>query len=211
MAHLILVRHGQSSYNAQDKWAGHLDEPLSNLGEQQARHAGQALKKLGIHIDMAFVSKLQRAEKTLKLILEEIKQDPPIMRSHALDERDVGDLVGVKIADADRRYGKELVTKWRFTYDARFPNGESLADVHKRAMPYLEEHIFPLLRKGKNVLVVSHKATLRTIIIALEKIPHERSPLLTMHNAAPRVYEYDDAMSIISVHEMDLETQQKGV
>ena len=151
---LILVRHGQSQWNLENRFTGWTDVPLTEAGIEEARHAGRLLKDY--HFDKAFTSSLVRAQETLRYILEVTGQtDVPIERDQALNERHYGDLQGLNKDETALKFGKEQVHIWRRSYDIAPPNGESLKDTRARVMPYYEAHIEPLLKAGKKVLIVA--------------------------------------------------------
>ncbi|MEP7291950.1 MAG: 2,3-bisphosphoglycerate-dependent phosphoglycerate mutase, partial [Chloroflexota bacterium] len=163
---LILVRHGQSQWNLENRFTGWTDVPLSEAGIEEARHAGELLK--AYHFDHAFTSALTRAQETLRLILEVTGQtDVPTDRDQALNERHYGDLQGLNKEETATKFGKEQVHIWRRSYDIPPPNGESLKDTRARVIPYYEEHILPLLKEGKKVLVAAHGNSLRALVMVL--------------------------------------------
>src|SRR5688572_1984244 len=159
---LVLVRHGQSQWNLENRFTGWIDVPLSNKGEEEAKSAGKALK--GIRFDIAFTSLLKRAQHTLNFILEEIGQkDISFERDVALNERHYGALQGLDKKETMDKYGEKQVHIWRRSYDIAPPKdktdlnaegiSESLKDTAARTLPYFRERILPLVKSGKNVLV----------------------------------------------------------
>jgi 2,3-bisphosphoglycerate-dependent phosphoglycerate mutase len=199
MPTLVLVRHGQSQWNLENKFTGWVDVPLTELGEKEAKRAGSHLK--GMKFDIAFTSDLQRAQKTLRSILEEIGQtDLRIVRDKALNERHYGDLQGLDKAETAKKYGDEQVKIWRRSYDIAPPGqgGESLKDTAARTLPYFNSQIVPLLKQGKNVLVAAHGNSLRSIVMDLEKLTKEQVLELNLETAVPRVYEMDKDLRILS-------------
>jgi len=172
MAKLVIVRHGQSLWNKENRFTGWVDIDLSAKGREEAIEAGKKLKNL--HFDTAFTSDLKRAQNTLTLILKEIGQENiPVFRDKALNERHYGDLQGMNKDAARERFGPEQVHIWRRSYDVAPPNGESLKDTEERVVPYYQSEIEPLLREGKNVLVVAHGNSLRSLIKYLEHLSPE--------------------------------------
>src|SRR4030095_11204117 len=150
MKKLVLLRHGLSQWNSENRFTGWVDVPLSPEGEAEARRAGELLK--GYHFDRAFTSALTRAQETLRIILEVTGQtDLPIERDQALNERHYGDLQGLNKDETAQKFGKEQVHIWRRSYDVPPPNGESLKDTRARALPYFDTHIKPLVLAGKSV------------------------------------------------------------
>ncbi len=187
---LVLVRHGQSLWNLENRFTGWTDVPLTEAGEAEARHAGDLLK--GYHFDQAFTSALIRAQDTLRIILEVTGQtDLPIERDAALNERNYGDLQGLNKAETAQKFGDEQVHIWRRSYDVAPPNGESLKDTRERVMPYYDAHILPLLKQGKNVLVVAHGNSLRALVMVLDNIAQRDISDLNIPTGAPLRYLID--------------------
>src|SRR5581483_9551527 len=140
MAELVLLRHGESQWNLENRFTGWVDVPLSPRGEAEARAAGEKLR--GRRIDKVYTSVLRRAIDTARLALEQAGMpDLPVERDAALNERMYGDLQGLDKAEAARRFGAEQVRLWRRSYDVRPPGGESLADTAARVLPYWETHL----------------------------------------------------------------------
>ena len=195
---LVLVRHGQSEWNAQNRFTGWADVDLTARGVEEAHKAARALKEKGIRFDEAFTSDLIRAQRTLDIILKDLGQtDIPITRDKALNERDYGDLVGMNKDDARRKWGEEQVHIWRRSYDVRPPGGESLKDTAERAVPYFEKHILPKVEAGENVLVSAHGNSLRAIIMWLEKLTPEQVLKLELATGVPILYELNDKGEIV--------------
>jgi 2,3-bisphosphoglycerate-dependent phosphoglycerate mutase len=202
MPTLVLVRHGQSLWNLENKFTGWEDVPLTEQGEKEALQVGQCLKAM--KFDIAFTSVLQRAWKTLQIILGEIGQeDLPVLRDKALNERHYGDLQGLNKAETAQKFGEEQVKNWRRSYDIAPPNGESLKDTAARTLPYFDEEIVPWLKQGKNVLVVAHGNSLRSIIMHLENLTKEQVTELDLETGNIRVYEMDKNLKILSVKILD--------
>lgn len=166
MGTLVLLRHGQSVWNMENRFTGFTDVELSAQGEGEARAAGEKLRNLPL--DHVFTSTLKRAYTTAELALASAGQSAVAQTRHDdLRERDYGDLTGLNKDDMRAKYGEEQVHIWRRSYDVRPPNGESLQDVVARVEPYYRAHIEPLLKSGKNVLVAAHGNTLRAMLIIL--------------------------------------------
>jgi 2,3-bisphosphoglycerate-dependent phosphoglycerate mutase len=190
MAKLVLVRHGQSQWNLENKFTGWVDVPLSAHGYEEARRAGRELK--GITFQQGFTSKLVRAQETLRIILEEIGQtNLPIIQDEAINERHYGDLQGLNKAETAKKYGDEQVHIWRRSYDVAPPKGESLKDTAARSIPYFNAQILPLVKAGKNVIVAAHGNSLRSIVMELDHLTQEQVLKLEIPTAAPIVYEID--------------------
>jgi 2,3-bisphosphoglycerate-dependent phosphoglycerate mutase len=188
MPDLILLRHGQSQWNLENRFTGWVDVPLSAKGEAEARAAGEKLR--GRRIDQVFISTLVRAAETARLALETAGLGPlPTERDAALNERMYGDLQGMNKAEAAERFGAEQVKRWRRSYDERPPGGESLADTAARVLPYWERHILPDLRAGKNVLVAAHGNSLRALVMHLDGLTTAQVLELEIPTGVPLLYE----------------------
>ncbi len=188
MPDLLLLRHGQSQWNLENRFTGWIDVPLSPRGEAEARAAGEKLR--GRRIDKLFTSVLVRATETARLALEAAGIGPlPTERDAALNERMYGELQGKNKAEAAERFGAEQVKLWRRSYDVRPPGGESLADTAARVLPYWTSHILPDLRAGKNVLVVAHGNSLRALVMHLDGLTREQVLELEIPTGVPLLYE----------------------
>jgi len=199
MVSLTLIRHGQSTYNLQNRFTGNVDVKLTPLGETEAHLAGQKLQNF--RFDVAYTSMLKRAWQTLRIVLEEIKQtDIPIIKNAALNERMYGSLQGLNKAETALKYGDRQVEIWRRSYEVRPPDGESLADTYKRVLPYYQSEIEPKLRDGKNVLIVAHGNSLRALKMYLENITPEAIVQVNIPTGTPRNYVFDENMRIMSVN-----------
>lgn len=227
MSQLILIRHGQSTWNAANKFTGWVDVPLSHRGLAEAALAAQKLKDYSI--DICFTSLLIRSIQTGLVCLVEsagvIQQgkspvlhhdaddpnwqgwdqhvgDPdeeiPVFPAQALDERFYGDLQGLNKADTAAQYGDEQVRLWRRSYAVKPPGGESLADTVARAVPFFKSRILTHLLAGETVLVAAHGNSLRAIIMYLEKISEVEIPLLELATGVPIVYELDGEGQLLS-------------
>lgn len=186
---LVLARHGQSEWNLKNLFTGWKDPGLTELGIEEARNAGRRLKEMGVQFDVAFTSDLSRAQRTCKLILEEIGQ--PDLKTHAsqaLNERDYGDLAGLNKDDARARWGEEQVHVWRRSYDVPPPGGESLKDTVARVLPYYIREILPRVMRGERVLVAAHGNSLRALVMVLDGLTSETIPGLELATGIPLVY-----------------------
>lgn len=196
MPKLILVRHGQSLWNLEDRFTGWVDVPLTDLGREEARRAGTKLSST--KIDVAYTSGLTRAQDTLKLILDTMGVDAPTIKDPALNERHYGDLQGLNKARTAEKYGAEQVHIWRRSYDVPPPNGESLELTAARTLPFFERCILGDIAQGKNVLVVAHGNSNRSIVMSLDKLSKEEVLALNLGTAVPLVYELSEAGEVIS-------------
>ena len=186
---LVLVRHGQSEWNKKNLFTGWKDVGLTQEGEAEARRAGQLLAKAGLTFDIAFTSVLERAQRTLEIILDELGQARlETIENKALNERDYGDLVGLNKDDARAKWGEEQVHIWRRSYDIPPPGGESLKDTAERVLPYYDAEIAPLLRDGKSIIVSAHGNSLRALVMRLDGLSTEEVTQLNLATGAPILY-----------------------
>lgn len=193
---LVIVRHGQSQWNLENRFTGNEDVPLTDLGKKEALAAGKKLKN--IVFDHAFTSKLKRAEDTLDIMLKEIQQAQlPVVRTNALNERSYGKLQGLNKAEVAKEYGAEQVAVWRRSYDEKPPEGESLKETAARVIPFYQQEIEPLLIADKNILVVAHGNSLRALMMYLEKISPEKISEVNIPTGAPRVYTFSAHLKLV--------------
>lgn len=206
MPNLVLVRHGESQWNLENRFTGWVDVPLSPKGEAEAKAAGEKLK--GFIFDSAFTSKLQRANRTLDFILEALgKPKIPVAYDTALNERHYGALQGLNKEETAKKYGAEQVHIWRRSYDVPPPKdktelnpdgtSESLKDTAARTLPYFEKNILSQVKAGKNVLVVAHGNSLRSIVMSLDHLTKEQVLELNIPTGAPLLYVFDVAAHVI--------------
>ena len=192
MSHLVLVRHGQSEWNEKNLFTGWRDPDLTAQGIDEAKAAGQALKRQGLVFDLAFTSDLQRAQKTLTLLLAEQGQgNLPTTQNQALNERDYGDLAGLNKDDARKKWGDEQVHIWRRSYDTPPPGGESLKDTGARVLPYFDSDILPHVKTGKNILIAAHGNSLRSLVMRLEGLSSAEILDVNIDTGVPYIYQMD--------------------
>ncbi|MFZ4861563.1 2,3-bisphosphoglycerate-dependent phosphoglycerate mutase [Sphingobacterium sp. Mn56C] len=186
---LILLRHGQSLWNLENRFTGWRDVELSEAGMAEARMAAFQLKN--IQVDLAFTSKLSRAQHTLQIIRETNGWvDLPILMDVALNERRYGELEGLNKADTALKYGEQQVQLWRRAFADAPPKGESLQDTYNRVIPYFKSFILPQLQKSMNVLVVAHGNSLRALIMYLENLTPDCIVKREIPTAVPSVYDF---------------------
>ena len=185
---LILIRHGQSEWNALNQFTGWKDPGLTAKGVEEAHNAGRIINNLKINFDLVFTSALIRAQNTAEIILKEINQPLSTIKNQALNERNYGDLAGLNKDDARKRWGDEQVHIWRRSYDIPPPGGESLKDTGERVLPYFMKEIHPHVCKGKNVLIAAHGNSLRSLIKFLDNISDEDIVKLEIPTGAPIHY-----------------------
>jgi 2,3-bisphosphoglycerate-dependent phosphoglycerate mutase len=198
MPTLALVRHGQSLWNAENRFTGWVDVPLTPLGEEEARRAGERLRD--VEFDIAYTSALIRAQHTLDIILEVTGRHVPVIRDQALNERHYGDLQGLNKARTAERYGDDQVHIWRRSFATPPPNGEALKDTAARTLPFFDRAIMGDIVQGKNVLVVAHGNSNRSIVMQLDQLAEEEVPGLELATGVPLVYELDDDGTVRSKH-----------
>ena len=199
MNKLILLRHGQSQWNLENRFTGWKNVPLTEKGELEAKKAGELIKKHKINIDNVFSSVLDRANRTAEIALKEAdlinlwENDKLVMiRSEQLNERDYGDLVGLNKKETAEKFGEKQVHIWRRSYDTPPPNGESLKNVVDRVSPYFQENIKPLLEKGKNILIAAHGNSLRAMMIELGMYKSEEISSIELPTGSPLCINLDE-------------------
>ena len=206
MPNLILIRHGESQWNLENRFTGWVDVPLSPKGEQEAKAAGEKLKSY--KFDKAFTSKLQRANNTLNFILQASGQTGiPTEFDVALNERHYGALQGLNKAETAQKYGDDQVKIWRRSYDVPPPKeitdmnpdgtSESLKDTAARTLPYWEKKIMPEIKSGKNIIVAAHGNSLRSIVMHLDNLTKEQVLELNIPTGAPLLYVFDSNGTIV--------------
>ncbi|HMJ13531.1 MAG TPA: 2,3-diphosphoglycerate-dependent phosphoglycerate mutase [Polyangiaceae bacterium] len=217
MTTLVLLRHGQSQWNLENRFTGWVDVPLSEQGEQEARNAARLLREEGLDFDVAYTSLLKRAIKTLWIVLEGLDQMwVPVHRDWRVNERMYGALQGLNKAETAARHGEEQVLIWRRSYDvppppmsaddpawpgkdrryaklgpSEIPAAESLKDTVKRFLPYWESEIVPRIRSGQRVLIAAHGNSLRALIKHLDGVSDTDIVGLNIPTGVPLVYELD--------------------
>ena len=192
MNKLILLRHGQSQWNLENRFTGWKNVPLTEKGEAEAKKTGELIRKHNISIDRVFSSVLERANRTAEIAIKKaelsnlLENNKIIMTcSEKLNERDYGDLVGLNKQETADKFGKDQVHIWRRSYDTPPPNGESLKDVVQRVAPYFKENIKPLLDKGENILIAAHGNSLRAMMIELGMYKSEEISNIELPTGSP--------------------------
>lgn len=195
---LVLLRHGQSDWNLQNRFTGFKDIDLTDEGRAEAAEAGRKIKAAGIRFDQVFTSTLKRANNTARLALENAGQPELIKTLIAHDdlrERDYGDLTGLDKDETRKKYGEEQVHIWRRSYDVRPPGGECLQDVvENRVRPYYEAKIKPLVLARRNILVVAHGNSLRAMLIILGAETPESINDAEFPTGVPLVFELESGI-----------------
>ncbi len=206
MGKLVLVRHGQSQWNLENRFTGWVDVPLSEKGRQEAMNAGEKLK--GIKFDKAYTSALQRAQQTQDIILDVTGQkNVPVEKDQALNERHYGALQGLNKKETADKYGAEQVHIWRRSYDVPPPKdktelnpdgiSESLKDTAARTLPYFYSKILPDVKKGMSLLVSAHGNSLRSIVMDLDKLTKQQVLELNLDTGVPIVYDIESSGKIL--------------
>lgn len=193
--YLVLLRHGQSEWNLQNRFTGFKDVELTEEGRKEAAEAGESLQKKGIDFDLVYTSTLKRANETAEIALQHAGQEQLIddMIYHEdLRERDYGDLTGLNKDETREKFGEEQVHIWRRSYDTRPPGGECLKDVvENRVRPYYESNIKPQIENGKSILMAAHGNSLRAMLIILGVETPETINKAEMPTGVPLVFEMD--------------------
>ena len=196
MGYLVLLRHGQSQWNLENRFTGFHDVELSAQGRDEAAQSGKQIAAAGIKFDTVFTSTLKRAANTAEIALEAAGQGNMIagmIRHDDLRERDYGDLTGLNKDETKEKYGEDQVYIWRRSYDVQPPGGESLQDVvEKRVRPYYTEVIKPLIEKGENILIAAHGNSLRALLIILGENTPENINETEIPTGSPLVIEFEN-------------------
>jgi 2,3-bisphosphoglycerate-dependent phosphoglycerate mutase len=217
MKKIVLLRHGESTWNKENKFTGWTDVPLTEKGKEEAKESGKVLKKEGYTFDVVFTNVLKRATKTTKIVLKEMNLDIPVQESWRLNERHYGALQGLNKAEMAAKFGEKQVLKWRRSYDIPppalkkdderysgndpkykdldekdIPLTESLKDTVARVLPYWENNIKPELKSGKKVLVSASGNSLRALVKIIDNISNEEIVHFNIPTGVPLVYELDD-------------------
>ena len=188
---LVLVRHGQSEWNAKNLFTGWKDPGLTDQGVAEAKNAGRLILEQNIRFDLMYTSMLSRAQKTGDIILGVLNhKEVPIVKNEALNERHYGSLAGLNKDDARKQWGKEQVHIWRRSFDIPPPDGESLKDTADRVLPYFEAEIMPKIISGSSILIAAHGNSLRALIMKLDSISSEDIVKLEIPTGAPIQYEF---------------------
>ena len=189
---LVLVRHGQSEWNAKNLFTGWKNPDLTSDGKKEAINAGSLIKERNIQFSMMFTSALKRAQITGQIILDGIEQtNIEVVKDEALNERDYGDLSGLNKDDARKEWGEEQVHIWRRSFDVPPPGGESLKDTAERVLPFFNSSILPKIIEGKNILVAAHGNSLRSLVMQLDDLSKEEVIALEIPTGAPIIYSFE--------------------
>ncbi|MFC1576532.1 2,3-diphosphoglycerate-dependent phosphoglycerate mutase [Candidatus Omnitrophota bacterium] len=232
---LVLLRHGESIWNKENRFTGWTDVDLSQKGIEEARHSGVSLKKEGYTFDIAFTSVLKRAIRTLWIVMDEMNlMWIPVRRSWRSNEKHYGALQGLNKAETAQKYGDEQVLKWRRAYDVQppaleksdkrwpgndpiyknldpknIPVTECLKDTVERFLPHWHDDIAPVVKSGKKVLIAAHGNSLRALVKYLDNIPDEKIVKLNIPTGIPLVYELDKDLKPIKHYYLASEEELK--
>ncbi len=196
MSKLVLIRHGQSLWNLENRFTGWVDVPLTEQGISEARRAGELLGGQTFHV--AYTSALSRAQHTLRVVMETMGVELPVIRDQALNERHYGDLQGMNKDEMRREFGEEQVHIWRRSFDIPPPNGEALKNTAERTLPFFDRCIMGDIRQGKDVLVVAHGNSNRSIVMRLDKLTGDEVMLVELATGVPLVYDLSPDGSVLS-------------
>lgn len=222
MVTLVLMRHGESTWNLENRFTGWTDVPLTKKGEQEAKQGGKLLKEGKYSFDIIYTSVLKRAIDTLQIVLKEMSLVAPIVKAWQLNERHYGALQGLNKSEMAQKYGEEKVHQWRRSYDippppldvkdsrhpmhdplykdlkkTDLPSAESLKLTVKRVIPYWKKVIAPQLKVGKKVFICAHGNSLRALVMYLDNISEKDIPELNIPTGVPLIYELDDKLKAI--------------
>lgn len=238
MVEVVLLRHGESTWNKENRFTGWTDVDLSGKGVEEAHRAGRLLKENGYKFDVAFTSVLKRAVRTLWIVMDEMDAMwIPVHNSWRLNERHYGALQGLNKAEMASKYGEEQVLIWRRSYDVRPPSlepadsrnpandiryknlnpqdiplTECLKDTVARFLPYWHETIVPVIQSGKRVIITAHGNSLRALVKYLDNIPDKEITELNIPTGIPLVYTLDDQMRPVKNHYLgDQEAVKKAM
>ena len=207
MNKLVLLRHGQSQWNLENRFTGWKDVPLTEEGIKEAENAGKLIKKNNIKFDKVFSSVLIRANKTAEIAMHHAKMSHLLqennltyVKNQSLNERDYGDLVGLNKSETADKFGKEQVHIWRRSYDIPPPNGESLKDVVQRVSPFFKQEIEPMIFSGKNILIAAHGNSLRAIMIKVGLHKEEHISSIELPTGSPLCLNYLNCQLIDSYY-----------
>ncbi len=198
MSTLILVRHGQSIYNLENRFTGSLNVGLTKFGEQEAQLAG--MKLLHFKFDFAYTSTLKRAQESLRIILETTHQTKiKVIENEALNERNYGNLQGLNKDETIAKYGLKQVEIWRRSYAVRPADGESLEDTFNRTIPFYKKEIETKLKLNTTILIVAHGNSLRALVMYLENISQVEISNLNIPTGIPKEYIFDENLKVLGI------------
>jgi 2,3-bisphosphoglycerate-dependent phosphoglycerate mutase len=233
MGKLIAIRHGQSTWNAENRFTGWVDVGLSEKGIQEAEKSGKLLKELNLNYDICFTSYLKRAIKTLEIVLRILRKDSKYTKSIALNERHYGNLTSLNKSETKKKLGEEQFVKFRRSWDIRppsldknseysshkdplykglnnIPDAESLKDTYNRVIPYFEKEILVHLKQNKNIILSAHGNSIRALGKKIFNISNEKISLLEIPTGNPMVVDFDNSGKVLSAKYLD-ESRKKEI
>jgi len=233
MSRLIAIRHGESRWNAENRFTGWVDVDLSEKGIQEAEKAGKLLKELNVNFDVCFTSYLKRAINTLEIILEVLGKDSKYTKAWELNERNYGGLTGLNKTETKKKLGEEQFKKYRRSWDipppsldknskysshkdplykdlSNIPDTESLKDTYERVVPYFEKNIEKHLKENKNVILSAHGNSIRALGKKIFNISDEKIPSLEIPTGNPLVIDFDSSGKVLSAKYLD-ESRKKEI
>ncbi len=233
MGKLIAIRHGQSTWNAENRFTGWVDVDLSEKGIQEAEKSGKLLKELNLNYDICFTSYLKRAIKTLEIVLKVLGKDIKYKKAWELNERHYGTLTGLNKAETKKKLGEEQFKKYRRSWDnpppsldrgskysshkdplykdlSYIPDTESLKNTYDRVLPYFEKHIEKHIRQGKNIILSAHGNSIRALGKKIFNISNENINLLEIPTGNPLVIDFDNSGKVLSAKYLD-ESRKKEI
>ncbi len=233
MGKLIAIRHGQSTWNAENRFTGWVDVGLSEKGIQEAEKSGKLLKELNLNYDICFTSYLKRAIKTLEIVLKVLGKDIKYKKAWELNERHYGTLTGLNKAETKKKLGEEQFKKYRRSWDnpppsldrgskysshkdplykdlSYIPDTESLKNTYDRVLPYFEKHIEKHIRQGKNIILSAHGNSIRALGKKIFNISNENINLLEIPTGNPLVIDFDNSGKVLSAKYLD-ESRKKEI
>ena len=195
MSILVLMRHGESLWNRENRFTGSIDVPLTMKGRAAAAKA--ALKCPGLKFDVAYCSTLSRAQETAALFLEALESKPPLISEPSLIEKNYGILQGLNKDRVKATYGEDVYNLWHRSYDIGPPGGESLYELGLRLHPFFKQVVGEDLRLGKNILLVAHGNVIRSLVMLIEKLDSQAIAKLEVGTAVPLIYHLDEKFAVI--------------
>ena len=233
MSKLIAIRHGQSTWNAENRFTGWVDVDLSEKGVQEAKKSGKLLQELNINFDICFTSYLKRAINTLEIVLEVLGKDNKYTKAWELNERHYGALTGLNKAETKKKLGEEQFKKYRRSWDVRppsldknskysshkdplyknlnnIPDTESLKDTYERVVPYYEKNIEKLLKENKNIILSAHGNSIRALGKKIFNISDEKIAFLEIPTGNPLVIDFDNLGNVLGAKYLD-ESRKKEI
>ena len=190
MSTFVLIRHGQSQWNLENRFTGWTDVHITDAGKADAELCGKSMQD--VKFDVVFHSRLFRTKETYENFAKGYGSlNAPVIVDSAINEKHYGDLQGMDKGEAAKKFGDDKVLSWRRSYDVRPPNGESVVDVERRIVPFFKNYVLPYLKDGKNVVMFAHGNSMRPLIKMFENLPTEKAATMELDCSVPYVYEFE--------------------